>query len=192
MRSRWVWGPTTGPTGPMHTTDIAMDQIKLWKNSQGPIRIVVSDAPNTHLSLGSRGEPGKHITKAIHFLAGCRPKWDFKWDIFHPRANPIPCQIKKLKMETAGRWFQFLQKKCDGLATINPFHMIPFCVATTQELAKKQLTRQSPNHRTHRTHRTCGTWLSPGQDQRYRVSAHSTTHVTKMETKITAKNLSST
>ena len=148
MRSRSVWGPTTRPTGPMHTTDIAMDQIKLWKNSQGPIRIVVSDAPNTHLSLGSRGEPGKHITKAIHFLAGCRPKWDFKWDIFHPRANPIPCQIKNLKWKRLVGGSNSYKKKCDGLATINPFHMIPFCVATTQELAKKQPTRQSPNHRT--------------------------------------------
>ena len=174
-----------------------MDQIKLFKFSGSNSNCCFGCTKHTFESgKPTVGSQGNTSLKLYIFWQGAAPSGTSSGTYFTQEPTISRAKLKKVKIR-GNSWsvVPIPTKKCDGLVTINPFHMIPFCVATTQKLAKKQPTKQSPNHRTHRTrrtHRTCGTWLPPGQDQRYRVSAHSTTHVTKMETKITAKNLSST
>ena len=69
-----------------------------------------------------------HIPKAVHLWQGAAPSGTYV------TREPTPSRAKKktnLKyVEAADRWFKSLQQKCDGLATINSFHMIRFPAAT--------------------------------------------------------------
>lgn len=104
VRSRWVWGPT-GPSGPTewHTTDIAMDQIKLFKfsgsNSNSCFGCTKHTIESGKPTVGSQGNTS---LKLYIFWQGAAPSGTSSGTYFTQEPTISRAKFKKIKIRGNG------------------------------------------------------------------------------------------